>query len=333
MIVWILFLALIVALLALDLGVFHRRAHVIAVPEALRWSALWIGLGLAFGIVVYFLYDRHWLGVGVKVGDPLTGSQAALQYLTGYVVEKSLSLDNIFVIAMIFRYFRLPAVLQHRALYWGILGAMVLRGAMIAAGVALIRNFAWVTFVFGAILLWTALRFLRHDDTEPHLERNPVLRLARRFMPITADYHGQSFVIREGGRLLATPLVPLLLVVETSDVVFAVDSIPAVFAVTRDPFIVFTSNIFAILGLRALYFALIGFLDRLRYLKPSLALVLGFVGAKMLAAEWVHVPALWSLAVIAGILTVGAVASLLSREATTAPSGTAPGDDAAKGPE
>lgn len=310
MVVWTLFLALIIALLALDLGVFHRRGHVIGVPEALRWSLLWIGLGLAFGGLVWFLYDRQWLGVGVSVGDPLTGSQAAVQYLTGYVVEKSLSLDNIFVIAMIFRYFRLPPELQHRALYWGILGAMVLRGAMIAAGVALIRNFAWVTIVFGAILLWTALRFLKHDADDPHLERNPVLRWSRRWLPLTEGYRGQSFVVREGGRLLATPLVPLLLVVETSDVVFAVDSIPAVFAVTRDPFLVFTSNVFAILGLRALFFALVGVLDRLRYLKPSLALVLAFVGAKMLVAEWVHVPAALSLGVIAAILAVGAVASL-----------------------
>jgi len=310
LLVWFLFLALIIGLLALDLGVFHRRAHVIAVPEALRWSAFWIGLGLTFGVAVYFLYDRHWLGVGLTVGEPLTGSQAALQYLTGYVVEKSLSLDNIFVIAMIFRYFQLPAALQHRALYWGILGAMILRGIMIAAGVILIRRFAWVTFVFGGILLWTALRFLRHDAVDPSLERNPVLRMVRRVLPITEGYHGQSFLAREGGRLMATPLVPLLVMVETSDVVFAVDSIPAVFAITRDPFLVFTSNIFAILGLRALFFALIGFLDRFRYLKPCLALVLGFVGVKMIVAEWVHVPALLSLGVIAAIMTVGALASL-----------------------
>lgn len=310
MVVWILFLALIIALLALDLGVFHRRGHVIGVPEALRWSGLWIGLGLAFAGVVWLLYDRQLWGVGLTVGDPLGGGQAAIQYLTGYVVEKSLSLDNIFVIAMIFRYFRLPGELQHRVLFWGILGAMVLRGVMIAAGVALIRSFAWVTVVFGAILLWTAFRFLRHDADGPHLDRNPVLRWSRRVLPLTDGYRGQSFVVREGGRLLATPLVPLLLVVETSDVVFAVDSIPAVIAVTRDPFLVFTSNVFAILGLRALYFALVGALDRLRYLKPSLALVLAFVGLKMLVAEWVHVPALLSLGIIAGILAAGALVSL-----------------------
>ncbi len=313
MIVWTLFLALIVALLALDLGVFHRRGHVVGVPEALRWSALWIGLGLAFTAVVWLLYDRRLLGVGVSVGDPLTGGQAAVQYLTGYIVEKSLSLDNIFVIAMIFRYFRLPSELQHRVLFWGILGAMALRGAMIAAGVALIRSFSWVTIVFGAILLVTAARFLRRDADEPHVERNPVLRWSRRLLPSTDGYRGQAFLVRENGRLLATPLVPLLLVVETSDVVFAVDSIPAVIAVTRDPFLVFTSNIFAILGLRALFFALTGVLDRLRYLKPSLALVLAFVGLKMLAAEWVHVPALLSLGVIAAILAVGALLSLRRR--------------------
>ena len=327
MVVWILFLALIIALLALDLGVFHRRGHVIGVPEALRWSALWIALGLAFAGVVWVLYDRRLWGVGLTVGDPLTGGQAAVQYLTGYVVEKSLSLDNIFVIAMIFRYFRLPGELQHRALFWGILGAMVLRGAMIAAGVALIRSFAWVTIVFGAILLWTAVRLLRHGTEEPHLDRNPVLRWSRRVLPLTDGYRGQSFLVREGGRLLATPLVPLLLVVETSDVVFAVDSIPAVIAVTRDPFLVFTSNVFAILGLRALYFALAGVLDRLRFLKPSLALVLAFVGLKMLAAEWVHVPALLSLGIIAGILVAGAVASLRHRGDGAGGAGGAPAID------
>lgn len=310
MIVWALFLALIIGLLALDLGVFHRRAHAIAVPEALRWSALWVGLGLLFAVVIHFLYAHRWLGVGVTVGDPLTGGQAAVQYLTGYVVEKSLSLDNIFVIALVFRYFRLPAALQHRALIWGVLGAMVLRGLMIAAGAVLLRSFGWVSFVFGGILLWTALRLLRHDDADPHLDTNPVLRLARRVMPISDRYHGQSFFVREAGRRLATPMLLVLLVVETSDVVFAVDSIPAVFAVTRDPFLVFTSNIFAILGLRALFFALNGVLDRLRYLKPSLALVLAFVGAKMIAADWVHVPALLSLGVIAAIMTTGALISL-----------------------
>jgi tellurite resistance protein TerC len=310
LVVWVLFLALILVLLALDLGVFHRRAHVIGLREALRWSILWTVVALVFGVVVYFLYDRHWFGMGLSGAEVLTGAQAATQYVVAYVVERSLSLDNLFVIAMIFRYFRLPQALEHRALFWGILGALVLRGAMIAMGVALIQRFEWMTYVFGAILLWTALRLLRHGDEDPELEHNPVLRLARRFLRITPDYRGTDFVVRQNGQMWVTPLVPLLLLVETSDVVFAVDSIPAVFGVTRDPFLVFTSNIFAILGLRALFFLLSGFMDRFRYLKPSIVLVLGYVGVKMILAEFVHISALASLGIITVIMTAGVLVSV-----------------------
>jgi tellurite resistance protein TerC len=310
LIVWMLFLALILGLLALDLGVFHRKVHVIALREALRWSIIWTVVALGFAVVVYFLYDRHWFGMGLSGPEVLTGAQAATQYVVGYVVERSLSLDNLFVIAMIFRYFRLPAALEHRALFWGILGALILRGAMIGAGVALINRFEWMTYVFGAILVWTALRMLKQGDEDPELEHNPVLRWTRRHLRVTADYRGANFLVRENGVLWATPLVPLLLLVETSDVVFAVDSIPAVFGVTRDPFLVFTSNIFAILGLRALFFLLSGFMDRFRYLKPSIVIILGYVGAKMLAAEWVHIPALYSLAIITAVMAAGVVFSI-----------------------
>ncbi len=321
MIVWILFLALILGLLALDLGVFHRKAHVIAIREALRWSILWTVVALAFAIVVYFLYDRHWFGMGLSGHEVLTGTQAATQYVVAYVVERSLSLDNLFVIAMIFRYFRLPSALEHRALFWGILGALILRGAMIGAGVALINRFEWMTYVFGAILVWTALRMLKHGDADPELEHNPVLRWTRRHLRVTNDYRGTSFLVRENGVLWATPLVPLLMLVETSDVVFAVDSIPAVFGVTRDPFLVFTSNIFAILGLRALFFLLSGFMDRFRYLKPSIVIILGYVGVKMLLAEWVHIPALWSLAIITVVMAAGVLFSVKAGDGRAAPAG------------
>lgn len=321
MIVWILFLALILGLLALDLGVFHRRAHVIAIREALRWSILWTVVALAFAVVVYFLYDRHWFGMGLSGHEVLTGTQAATQYVVAYVVERSLSLDNLFVIAMIFRYFRLPSALEHRALFWGILGALILRGAMIGAGVALINRFEWMTYVFGAILVWTALRMLKHGDEDPELEHNPVLRWTRRHLRVTTDYRGTSFLVRENGVLWATPLVPLLMLVETSDVVFAVDSIPAVFGVTRDPFLVFTSNIFAILGLRALFFLLSGFMDRFRYLKPSIVIILGYVGVKMLLAEWVHIPALWSLAIITVVMAAGVLFSVKAGDGRASPAG------------
>jgi tellurite resistance protein TerC len=252
--------------------------------------------------------------VGLVVGDPLTGKQAALHYLTGYVIEKSLSLDNIFVIALIFAYFRVPAAFQHRVLFWGILGALVLRGVMIGAGAVLIRSFDWMAYVFGGFLLLTAIRLLRSKEEGIEPEHNPLVRLARRIFPITAGYEGARFFGRREGRLAATPLFLVLLLVESSDVMFAVDSIPAIFAITRDPFLVFTSNVFAILGLRSLYFVLAGFLRRFRYLKPSLAVILAYVGIKMIAAEHVHVPAALSLGVIAVVLTVGVVVSLLREE-------------------
>ena len=312
---WIGFISFVLLLLALDLGVFHRHAHVVTVKEALVWSAVWATLGLSFSVFVYFGYENHWLGLGssIDAADGLinNGTTAMVKYLTGYVVEKSLSVDNIFVIAMIFGFFAVPAIYQHRVLFWGILGALVMRGAMIALGATLIAEFHWVLYVFGVFLIITGIKMLvlKTDHSDPN--QNMIVRLTRRFFPITSRFHGEHFIVRAGapasyesefpgtaalpdeavdkarvGLLMLTPLALALIVVEFTDLVFAVDSIPAIFAITADPFLVFTSNVFAILGLRSLYFALGGMLDKFRYLKVSLALVLMVVGVKMLVAEW-----------------------------------------------
>jgi tellurite resistance protein TerC len=290
--IWTGFIVFVLALLALDLGVFNRKAHVIGVKEALGWSALWIALGLLFSIFIYFAYENRWMGIGGTVDDvdgvALDGRTAAVRYLTGYVVEKSLSIDNIFVIAMIFRYFAVPAMHQHRVLFWGIVGALAMRGAMIAAGAALIHQFHWILYVFGAFLLLTAAKmfFMKSDHGDPG--KNPIVRLVRRYLPVTDQFHGEHFFVRERPRQkwMLTPLAMTLVVVETTDLVFAVDSIPAIFAITADAFLVFTSNVFAMLGLRSLYFALAEAMQKFRYLKYSLAAVLAVVGVKMLAAEW-----------------------------------------------
>ena len=296
---WAAFLALIVALLALDLFVFHREAHEVTFREATLYSAFWIGLGLAFGVVIFF-----WMG-------PTAGGE----YLAGYLIEKSLSVDNIFVFALIFTYFGVPAKYQHRVLFWGILGALVFRAIFIAGGVALLDRFHWTIYVFGAFLVLTGIRMAVHKHEEIHPERNPVLRLFRRVMPMTPGYRRQRFVLREAGRLVATPLMAILVIVETTDIIFAVDSIPAIFAVTREPFLVFTSNAFAILGLRALYFMLAGMIARFVYLKFGLSVVLVFVGLKMVVSELYKVPIWASLVFIGTVLTAAIVASL----AKTAP--------------
>lgn len=314
LVIWSAFILFVLAMLALDLGVFHRKAHVVSVREALGWSAVWVTLGLLFSIFVYFGYENHWLGMGgvVDASDGLinNGRTAAIKYVTGYVVEKSLSVDNIFVIAMIFSFFSVPALYQHRVLFWGVLGALVLRGAMIGVGAVLIARFHWILYVFGGFLVITGIKmlFARAEKIQP--DRNIMVRVARKFLPVTAHYHGQHFAVRAGsaaagegvmpgsadaapdaalqkaalGTLFLTPLALALIMVETVDVVFAVDSIPAIFAITADPFLVFTSNVFAILGLRSLYFALAGMLDRFKHLKLSLSLVLVIVGLKMLFA-------------------------------------------------
>ncbi len=309
---WIGFILFVLVLLALDLGVFNRKAHVIGVNEAMLWTAVWVVLALAFNVGVYWLYEHHVFGIGT--GDHMKpGKIAAIEFFTGYVVEKSLSLDNIFVIAIIFSYFNVPAMYQHRVLFWGILGALVLRGVMIALGAALIARFAWINYVFGGILIITAVKMLLAGDEKVDPDRNILVRIARRIFPVTRDYQGEHFFTRLDGARAITPLFLVLLVVESTDVLFAVDSIPAIFAITADPFIVFTSNVFAILGLRSLYFALAGVLDKFRYLKISLVFVLAFVGVKMLIHHQFKFPPLVSLAIIGGILVTGVLGSIFSR--------------------
>jgi len=340
------FIGFVLLMLTLDLGVFHRKAHVVSVREALTWSAVWITLGLSFAVFVYFGYEGRWfgLGAGVDAADGLVndGWTATQKYLTGYIVEESLSADNIFVIAMMFSYFGVPAMYRHRVLFWGILGAVVMRGMMIAIGAKLIAEFHWVLYVFGAFLILTAIRmlFLKSEHKDP--TRNLLVRLARRWFPITGRFHGEHFVVRAGtrasqegqqpgtavepdemvdrapsGTLLLTPLALALVVIESTDLIFAVDSIPAIFAITADPFLVFTSNVFAILGLRSLFFALAGMIDKFRYLKVSLALVLMVVGIKMLVAKWLKAMIgehfnFYLLAVVFLILAAGVVASLIA---------------------
>jgi tellurite resistance protein TerC len=301
------FLAFVLAMLALDLGVFNRKDHVIRPREALGWSAFWIALGLGFGGLVWARY----------------GSTKGLEYLTGYVIEKSLSVDNIFVFVVIFGALGIPALYQHRVLFWGIVTALVLRGAMIGAGAALLERFHWVIYVFGAFLVLTGVKIFLARGHSPHPERSAAFRLLRRVVPATPRFDGHRFFTKENGRRLATPLFFALALIELSDVVFAVDSIPAIFAVTSDPFIVFTSNIFAILGLRSLYFLLAGFVERFTYLKPSLAFVLVFVGLKMALVDVVKVHPGASLAVILAILGTGIAASVVKarREAPALPAG------------
>lgn len=308
---WFAFLALVLALLALDLGVFNRRPHEVSTREALGWTAVWVTISLAFNGLVYFMYERHWLGVGQTVGHPMGGKEAAVEFFAAYLIEKSLSLDNIFIIALIFEYFQVPARYQHRVLFWGVLGALVLRGTMITAGLAVIERFDWVVYLFGALLIATSVKMLRAGDEKVEPDKNPFVRLVRRVYPVVG-YREHRFVVREEGRRSVTTLLLALAMVESTDLLFAVDSIPAVFAVTRDPFLVFTSNVFAILGLRSLYFALAAVMEKFRYLKVSLVFILAFVGAKMILTHHYPIPALVSLTVIVAILLVGVVASVLS---------------------
>lgn len=316
--IWVGFLLMILAFLALDLGVFHRRAHAVGIREAFAWTAVWVVMAMGFTVAIFYMYEHHWFGVGLEIGHKLGGRQAAEQFLTGYIIEKSLSLDNIFVIAMIFSYFRVPAAYQHRVLFWGILGALLMRGAMIAAGSALLGRFDWVTYVFGLLLLATAVKMLiaRHDNLEP--EKNLLVRLTRRLLAVSDDLDRDRFVTRVDGRWAITPLFLVLLLVESTDLLFAVDSVPAIFAITKDPFLVFTSNVFAILGLRSLYFALAGAMSKFRYLKMSLVFVLAFVGVKMLLTHHHEIPTLMSLSFIVGILAVGIAASLVGTHRDTA---------------
>lgn len=307
--VWIGFLVFIAAIVALDLGVFHRKRHVISLPEALGWTAAWVSLALVFNVVVYYLYETNPSGWDMDT-EQLSGLDAAVQFFTGYLVEKSLSIDNVFIIAMIFAHFKVPLLEQHRVLFWGILGAVMLRGIMIFGGIALLERFEWLVYAFGALLIYSAASMLivRHDNLAP--EDNFIFKLVRRVVPITKDFHGGHFFVRIDGALMATPLFLTLVLVEISDVTFAIDSIPAIFAITRDPFIVFTSNIFAILGLRSLYFVLAGLMEKFRYLKMSLVFLMAYIGVKMLLIHHYPIPNVVSLAIIGGILAVGILASL-----------------------
>jgi len=290
---WIGFNVFVLALLAVDLGVFHRKAHSVSIKEATAWSIVWVSLAMIFNLGIYFTW----------------GEQKALEFFTGYVIEKSLSVDNLFVFVMIFQYFSTPTEYQHRVLFWGILGALILRAIFIAAGSALLNQFHWMIYVFGAFLVFTGIKMLLQGDEKLKPERNPVVRLFERWVPMTREYHGQSFMIRTNGKTRATLLLLVLIVIETTDVIFAVDSIPAIFAVTQDSFIVYTSNVFAILGLRALYFMLAGVMQMFVYLKFGLSLVLCFVGVKMLLADIYKIPIGASLAVIGTVLLLSIIAS------------------------
>ena len=301
---WVGFNVFVLVMLALDLGVFHRKSHAVSGREALIWSAVWISLSLVFNVLIYFFWDR-------MMPDSLyTNREAALAFFTGYLIEKSLSVDNIFVFILIFSFFAVPAAYQHRVLFWGILGALVMRGTLIAIGAALLKEFHWIIYVFGAFLIFTGIRMALHRDEELHPEKNPVVKFFTRFMPVTKTFEGDKFFVRHAGQLMATPLFLILLIVESTDLVFAVDSIPAIFAVTQEPFIVYTSNVFAILGLRALYFLLANVMDKFQYLKIGLSAVLTFIGVKMVIVDFYHIPIGVSLAVVAGILTVSILASL-----------------------
>lgn len=281
-------------MLVLDLGVFHRKSHTVKYREALIWSVVWIALALIFAVVIYFWHGRT----------------PSLEFVTGYVIELSLSVDNLFVFLLIFRYFQVPPGHQHKVLFWGILGALIMRAIFIAAGVGLIQRFHWVVYVFGAFLVYSGFKLLRQGEAEIHPEKNPVLRLFRRLVPVTKDYEGDRFFVRRPG-LLATPLLVVLVVVETTDLLFAVDSIPAILAITRDAFIVYTSNVFAILGLRSMYFALAGMMEMFRFLHYGLSVVLMFVGSKMLLSHYYEVPTVVALGAVAGILLLSVGASLI----------------------
>lgn len=306
---WVGFNLFVLLMLALDLGVFHRHAHEVSVKEAGIWSAIWIALALAFNGLIYLFWDRMMPGSAYSNGD------AALAFFTGYLIEKSLSVDNIFVFVLIFTTFAVPAAYQHRVLFWGILGALVMRAALILVGAALLKEFHWIIYLFGAFLSFTGIKMAFHRNEELHPEKNPVVRLFRRLMPVTDSYQGEKFFVRQAGTLMATPLFIVLLLVESTDLIFAVDSIPAIFAVTNEPFIVYTSNVFAILGLRSLYFVLAGMVHKFHYLKLGLSVVLTFVGIKMVLLDIYKIPTALSLGVIATVLTISILASLLRPQA------------------
>ena len=300
---WIIFNLFLVTMLALDLFVFHRKAHVIEMKEALKWAAFWVALAVIFGVFIYI-----W-----------QGGKTALDYFSAYLVEQSLSVDNLFVFLMFFTYFCVPQENRHRVLFWGILGAIVMRAVFIVAGITLIENIHWIIYVFGAFLIFTGIKMGSKKDENPHPEANPVIKLMSRLLPVTANYHGSKFFVRDNGRNLATPLFTVLVAVETTDIIFAVDSIPAVLAITTDAFIVYTSNMFAVMGLRSIFFALCGFAERMHYLHYGLATILVFLGSKMLLSSVYKISTPVSLLVIAVILSVSVIASLRRRPSPEIP--------------
>lgn len=292
---WILFNLFVLIMLALDLGVFHRKTHAIGFKEAMGWSVFWVSLAACFSILVYYWFGRH----------------KALEFVTGYLIEQSLSVDNLFVFLLIFRYFRVDLKYQHKVLFWGIIGALVARAFFIAAGVALINRFHWIIYVFGAFLIYTGIKMFTSLERDIHPERGILVRLAQKYLRFTNEYDNGKFFTIQNGKRVATPLFMVLLAVETTDILFAVDSIPAILAITADPFIVYTSNVFAILGLRSLYFALAGMMEIFRFLPYGLATILIFIGAKMAASDYVKVPIIVALAVVAGLLATSVAASLI----------------------
>ncbi|MBI2757346.1 MAG: TerC family protein [Chloroflexi bacterium] len=301
---WIGFNIFVLAMLALDLGVFHRKAHVISIKEATIWSVVWISMALLFNLGLYFFWDK------ISPASAYSNSEAALAFFTGYLIEKSLSVDNIFVFVLIFTFFAVPAIYQHRVLFWGIIGALIMRATLIAVGAVLLKEFHWIIYLFGGFLIFTGIRMALHRNEEMHPEKNPLVKLLRRIVPVTENYEGDKFFIRRAGKLMATPLFLVLLLVESTDLIFAVDSIPAIFAVTNDTFIIYTSNVFAILGLRSLYFLLAGVVDKFYYLKLGLSVVLVFVGIKMMMVDIYKIPVGLSLGVIFSVLAISIAASL-----------------------
>lgn len=296
---WVIFSVLILIMMFLDLGVFNKNAHEITVKEAVLWSCVWIGLALMFNLGVYFFM----------------GEKSGLEFLSGYLIEKSLSVDNIFVFVVIFKYFKVPPKYQHKTLYWGIIGAVIMRGIFIAAGIALLNMFSWLIYVFGAFLIVTGIKLgLQKSDNKIEPGRNPVIKLLRKFIPVVDTYQGEKFFVRKMGKLVGTPLLLVLIVIESTDLIFAVDSIPAILAISKDPFIVYSSNIFAILGLRSLYFALAGIMDYFRYLNIGLAFILCFVGIKMVLSDIYHISIEVSLSVIALVLFISIIASLYAEK-------------------
>ena len=303
--VWVAFNAFVLLMLALDLGVFHRTSHEVKFKEALGWSAAWISLALLFNGLIF------WQWSALAPDSEYTNSQAGMAFLAGYLIEKALSVDNIFVFLMIFAYFQIPAKYQHKVLFWGIIGALFMRAICIAAGVSLLKNFHWLIYVFGAFLILTGIKMLLQKDKKLEPEKNPVLRGFRKMIPVTGEMHGDKFFIMENGKRAATPLLVTLLFVEMSDLIFAVDSIPAILAITQEPFLVYTSNVFAILGLRSLYFALAGIMGMFHYLHYGLSAVLVFVGTKMVIVDFYKIPIAASLLVVAGILVFSILLSIL----------------------